>query len=62
MKRKRTASENEGNYVKVGDLSFETGYPGADYNLRYTSEMTDRKLINGTACLESTIVFAAREG
>ena len=34
MERKRTASENEGNYVKVGDLSFETTYPSADYNLR----------------------------
>ena len=34
MKRKRTASENEGNYVKVGDLSFETTNSGADYNVR----------------------------
>ena len=25
-------------------------------------ELTDRELINGTACLESTIVFAARKG
>ena len=62
MKRKRASSKNDENLVQIGELSFEKRHAGADYNLRCKSDLTDRELINGTACLESTIVFAAREG
>ena len=62
MKRKRASSKNDENIVQIGELSFEKRHAGADYNRRCKSDLTDRELINGTACLESTIVFAAREG
>ena len=48
--------------IQIGDVCFEKSSAGADYNLRLSAELTDRKLINATACIESTIVFAAREG
>ena len=48
--------------ASYGDLSFQRSCPFADYDSCWCPTFNDRMLINVTACYESTILFAAREG
>ena len=48
--------------VGVGDILFRRDVPGADYDSTWTKKFNDRTLINVTACLESVIIFASKEG
>ena len=50
------------NVIQFNDLHFKNTSFGADYTSICTSKMTDRILHNVTACVESSILFAAREG
>ena len=59
LRNSRTASSIITSY---GDLNFNCDYPGADYNTVWTTNMKERDLYNVTACLESTVLFCAREG
>ena len=47
--------------TSYSDLYFKCDYPGADYNV-WSTNMKERDLYNDTACLESTVLFCAREG
>ena len=62
MEVNRTSPGPESRVMKLHDLHFETTYHGADYTSKCSPKMTDRILHNLTACVESTILFAAREG
>ena len=48
--------------IKFHDIHFEKTFHGADYTSMCSPMMTDRIVHNVTACLESAILFSAREG
>ena len=48
--------------ASIGDLNFPQTCLFANYDIYWCPTFTDRMLINVTACFESTILFAAREG
>ena len=57
-----TVLQNDSLTAYYGDLHFRRDYPGADYDSVWSPNMKERVLYNVTACLESTVLFCAREG
>ena len=51
-----------GSTASFGDFHFPRSCPLADYDSCWSPTFNDRTLINVTACYESSILFAAREG
>ena len=62
MKKRCLENRAFGNQVQVGEIVFTTDFPGADYVSSWSSRFNDRTLINVTACVESVIIFAAKQG
>ena len=50
------------NIARCGDLAFPRDCRYADYDSSWTPRFCDRTLIRVTACYESSVLFAAREG
>ena len=48
--------------ARFGDLLFPRNCQNADYYSCWTPKFNDRTLIFVTACYESSVLFAAREG
>ena len=61
-KRRLSSSSCPDTQVKIGDIVFKTDLQLADYHSSWSSKFNDRTLINVTACTESVIIFASREG
>ena len=49
-------------FASFGDLRLPRSCRYADYDSRWSPDFNDRNLIYVTACYESTVLFAAREG
>ena len=49
-------------FARVGDLKFPKTCSRADYDSRWCPTFHNRSLINVSACFESSVLFAAREG
>lgn len=61
MKKRRTDNSLV-NMAVFNDLCFPRTCPGADYDLTWTDSFHDRNIFAITACYESAVLFAAREG
>ena len=60
--KKDLMNVDHASFAGVGDLQFPRTCPLADYDSCWVTTFNDRTLINLTACYESTVLFAAREG